>query len=119
MHRWSFDNFAPDDCADIEIDAAVIDGMVVVRFVVLRRVGVVVDRRRAAFLDMRREQVAEGLVGCERLVGSSTNERRLAGSRNKPVKKSRIDKMDSHRVVYVVPTGSRAASVAPGAKLTA
>jgi hypothetical protein len=38
MHRWSFDNFAPDDCADIEIDAAVIDGMVVVRFVVLRRV---------------------------------------------------------------------------------
>ena len=69
MHRWSFDNFAPDDCADIEIDAAVVDDMVVVRFVVLRRVGVVVDRRRAAFLDMRREQVAEGLVGCERLVG--------------------------------------------------
>ena len=119
MHRWSFDNFAPDDCADIEIDAAVIDGMAVVRFVVLRRVGVVVDRRRAAFSICGVNRSPRALLGVSAWSGSSTNERRLAGSRNKPVKKSRIDKMDSHRVVYVVPTGSRAASVAPGSKLTA
>jgi hypothetical protein len=40
----SFDSLAPSDAADIEVDAAAIEGMVVVRHVVLGRVGLVVDR---------------------------------------------------------------------------
>jgi hypothetical protein len=93
----SFDGLAPSDRADIEVVDAVIEAMIVARFVVLAQVGVVVDGLRVAFFDLRCQQVAEALIGS----AACTTVCRT------PL------------VIYVVPTGSRAASVAPGANLTA
>src|SRR5258707_9665975 len=58
----SFDSFAPRDAADVEVDTAVVGGMVVARFVDLAQVGIVVDRHRAAFFDLGCQRFAQALV---------------------------------------------------------
>src|SRR5215213_10238683 len=58
----SFDGLTPSHSADIEVETVVVEGVIVASFVVLTRVGVVVERLRFAFLDLRWEQVAEALV---------------------------------------------------------
>jgi hypothetical protein len=58
----SFDSFAPSDAADVEVDTAVVGGMVVARFADLAQVGIVVDRRRATFFDLWCQRFAQALV---------------------------------------------------------
>src|SRR5258708_3607858 len=58
----SFDCFAPSDAADVEVDTAVVGGMVFARFVDLAQVGIVVDRHPATFFDLRCQRFAQALV---------------------------------------------------------
>src|SRR5258708_40060443 len=58
----SFHGFAPNDAADVEVENAVVGGMVVARFVDLPQVGVVIDGHWAALFDLRCQRFAKALV---------------------------------------------------------